>query len=695
MRRRERPGVEESLLARAVTLGAVLVAVAAVGVQEEFAAQAVTAGAAIVAGFAVSYLRRRSRNTWLKAAIAVLVLVVARDFFRTLLATPYDPRVPLVRLFLWLQVLHSFDLPARRDLKYSLASAVVLMAVGAAYARDLSYGLVVVVFALAASGALAALHWPAEAGARGLARAGVGLGTAVALAGAVVFVAVPRGEGLRVRWMPVSPRLPWTGRLHTRVVNPAYPDADRAGADRQAVFNPQGYVGFSTFVDLRLRGVLDDRLVLRVRSTRPAFWRGLAFDEYTGQGWRMSDGSVEELASDQVRVPVRLAADEPWPAGSEQVVQTFYVEADQPNVVFAAYRPFEVYFPTGMVAVDRYAGLRSPIRLEPGMVYSVISRMPSPTPALLVREHGEIPPSVRDRYLQLPVLPDRVRRLAEDLTAAGGSPYRKAAAVARYLRACCTYTLQAPALPAGADAVDHFLFVTRQGSCEAFSSALAVLLRAVGVPARLVTGYTTGTYNRLTGYYEVRNSDAHAWVEVYQPGAGWVALDPTPGFAVPTTQDDPPGQWLLADGARWTWDQMAGLAGSVSQGIPQKAGMLAALAVAAAAAAGVVRAVRVRSDRARGPVEQVYASAERVLRRRGYHRPAHLTPREFLAALPEPARPPASEILRVFEASRYGRRRPTADDVRACREALDALRAAARRLPPPGVASPRGRAPAA
>jgi transglutaminase-like putative cysteine protease len=678
MRPRTPVAVEDSVLARAAVAGAVLVAVAAVGMQEEFAAQALHAAAALVAGFVVSYVRRRSRNTGLKVVIAALVLVVARDFFRTLLATPYDPRVPLVRLFLWLQVLHSFDLPARTDLKYSLASAVVLMAVGAAYARDTAYGLLVVVFALAACGALAALHWPDGAPPRGLLRAGMGLGAAVVLAAAAVFIVVPRGEGLRVRWMPVSPRLPWSARLHTRVVNPAYPGSDQAGPDREAVFNPQGYVGFSTFVDLRLRGVLDDRLVLRVRSTHPALWRGLAFDTYTGQGWRMSEGAVDEFTSDQVRIAPRLGGDEPWPAGSEQVVQTFYVEADQPNVIFAAYRPVEVYFPTGLLGVDRYAGLRSPVRLEPGMVYSVISRVPSPTPALLARDHGEIPASVRDRYLHLPPVPDRVRRLAYELAADSGSPYGKAVAVARYLRACCAYTLQAPPLPPGADAVDDFLFRTRQGSCEAFSSALAVLLRAVGVPARLVTGYTTGTYNRFTGYYEVRNSDAHAWVEVYQPGVGWVAVDPTPGFAVPAPQDSPPGQWLLADGLRWTWGRLAGAAGAVPQDLPHTAGLAVVLAAAGAAGAFAARAWRPRPGRTRDPVEQAYATMERVLGRWGYRRPPYLTPREALVVLPEPVRSPASEIVRLFEASRYGGRRPSADDLRACRQALGDLRAVVR-----------------
>lgn len=92
-------------------------------------------------------------------------------------------------------------------------------------------------------------------------------------------------------------------------------------------------------------------------------------------------------------------------------------------------------------------------------------------------------------------------------------------AIRRYLQQGFTYTLQGPLLPSGSAAVEEFLFVNRQGSCEASASALAVLLRAAGIPTRLVVGYATGANNVLTGYYEVRNS-THAWVEIFQAGVG-------------------------------------------------------------------------------------------------------------------------------------------------------------------------------
>ena len=674
---------EDSVLVRGLTGLTVLVAVTAVGVQEDFTPQAILAGGAITAGFAVSHLLRRRRRTLLKAAITALILLVARDFFSALLANPYDPRVPLVRLFLWLQVLHSFDLPSRKDLKYSLASAVVLMAVAAVYARDVAFGLLLLPFAVAASATMAMMAGAARGEVR-LAptlRASAVLAAAAILLGGIVFASVPRGQGLRVRWLPVSPRLSLATRLHARIVNPAYPQDAVSDDPGQAppLFNPEGYIGFSAHVDLRLRGKLTDGIVMRVRTTRPAFWRGLAFDDYTGVGWRMTDKSVEEYESDQPRIVPRFSADEPWPAGSEQVVQTFYIEAPQPNVFFAAYRPFEVYVPTISLAVDRYAGLRSPVPLEQGTIYSVISRVPSPGPRTLRRTRPDVPQAIRERYLSLPALPARVSDLAAALTTGEPSNYDKAQAVNRHLSQYA-YTLQAPVPPEGRDAVDHFLFDSRQGSCEAFASAMTVLLRAAGVPARLVTGYTSGTYNIFTGYYEVRNSDAHAWVEVYTPGAGWIEFEPTPGFPAPeSVATASTGQWLVRDGLRWTGAALsragasaAALAAVMFARVPdaQALGwMLTALMLS-------LVLVRRRGVRPEDAVTQAYVRMLAVLRARGLERVSSSTPREFLATVPEPVRPHAQEVTEAFERVRYGGAPPSGDEGMRAREAVGRVRAA-------------------
>ena len=114
-----------------------------------------------------------------------------------------------------------------------------------------------------------------------------------------------------------------------------------------------------------------------------------------------------------------------------------------------------------------------------------------------------------------------------------------------WLRANTRYDLDVPREPDGVDAVDHFLFETQRGFCEHIASAMAVLLRSVGIPTRIVVGYGPGERNPLTGYFEVRQSDAHAWVEVWYPQAGWLPYDPT--FGVPPADPSVGGQLLGAE----------------------------------------------------------------------------------------------------------------------------------------------------
>jgi hypothetical protein len=151
-----------------------------------------------------------------------------------------------------------------------------------------------------------------------------------------------------------------------------------------------------------------------------------------------------------------------------------------------------------------------------------------------------------ERYLQLPPsLPDRVRDLAARITVGADTPLAKAEAVAAFLRRTYPYDPQVPPAPGGRDSVDHFLFETRSGFCSHFASAMVVLLRATGVPARVADGYAPGSYDTEQRAYRVPVSAAHAWVEVYFPDYGWVEFEPTPAFRERTyglTPEPEPGQ---------------------------------------------------------------------------------------------------------------------------------------------------------
>jgi hypothetical protein len=160
--------------------------------------------------------------------------------------------------------------------------------------------------------------------------------------------------------------------------------------------------------------------------------------------------------------------------------------------------------------------------------YDGVSVLPQPRPVRARTAGSVYPQEVLDTYLQLPpALDQRIPELARKIAASSDNPFDKAVAMESYLRDNFTYTLNLRSKP-GDDPLAHFLFETRAGHCEYFASAMAIMLRTLGIPSREVNGFLPGEYNDVAGDYIVRASDAHSWVEAYFPGSGWVTFDPTP-----------------------------------------------------------------------------------------------------------------------------------------------------------------------
>ncbi len=141
-------------------------------------------------------------------------------------------------------------------------------------------------------------------------------------------------------------------------------------------------------------------------------------------------------------------------------------------------------------------------------------------------------PEGMEQYLKPGPLDVRISKLAEEITASAPSNYDKAVALEQYLSTHYRYTLELPgSVPR--DPLANFLFERKKGHCEYFASSMAVMLRSLRIPSRIVTGFRGGEFNDLTGQYVVRASDAHSWVEAYFPGSGWISFDPTPAGAAP------------------------------------------------------------------------------------------------------------------------------------------------------------------
>jgi len=159
--------------------------------------------------------------------------------------------------------------------------------------------------------------------------------------------------------------------------------------------------------------------------------------------------------------------------------------------------------------------------------YEAESDIMAAPPAELRRAGRNYPEQIQATYLSLPALDPRVPRLAAEVTSSASNDFDKAAALENHLRTRFGYTLQLPRSHVK-DPIANFLFERKQGHCEYFASALAVMLRTLGIPSRVVNGFRSDEFNDLTANYVVRAKDAHSWVEAYFPGYGWQTFDPTP-----------------------------------------------------------------------------------------------------------------------------------------------------------------------
>ena len=290
--------------------------------------------------------------------------------------------------------------------------------------------------------------------------------------------------------------------------------------------------GFSESVRLGEMGTLlqNDQTVMRVRLenaenlTNPR-WRGIALDYFDNQGWSRSRGRrLQQFDKTERNV---FIVDQSSRAGG-LVIQTVYLEPIQTPVLFALSRPIVVEgnFPLINKDAENSLNVRNLFGAE-RTSYRVYSDTFQPGAEKLRKDNGAYKPNSW-RYLQLPEnLDSRISDLAGQITKQSGSRYDKARAVENYLQTQFGYTLEQKSK--GEQPLADFLFNVREGHCEYFSTAMAVMLRTQGIAARVVNGFQTGEYNETADVFVVKQKDAHSWVEVYFPQEdAWIPFDPTP-----------------------------------------------------------------------------------------------------------------------------------------------------------------------
>ncbi len=432
-------------------------------------------------------------------------------------------------------------------------------------------------------------------------------------------------------------------------------------------------------------------------------WRGVALARFDGKVWSSPTEQAPLSRLEDGRFPLWHTAREALPKAMHPVHYRVLMEPIGTNIFFLATRPRFLKGNYSSVATDRAGSIYDLDPKRPVSLYEADSDLAAPAPAELRGATGAIPPPMQE-YLQLPVLDPRIPALARQITDSADNPFDKAAALERYLMRSFGYTLEMSRV-APPDPLADFLFVRKQGHCEYFASSMAIMLRSLGIPSRVVNGFRTSEFNDLTANYVIRASSAHSWVEAYFPGYGWVSFDPTPGSTLSTAtgwsrlglyvdamasfwrewvvdydtshqrtlgEDAMQGSRSLIDGTR-DWAQhhylrmldRARHAQRAFSRSPRGWGSLGVLlcvllllAVNATTLLRWVRQHRLASHPEQAPGQAAALWYERLLRwlnRKGWKKTAAQTPEEFLTRIEDPAmRKRVEYFTRAYEAARFG-----------------------------------------
>ncbi len=461
-------------------------------------------------------------------------------------------------------------------------------------------------------------------------------------------------------------------------------------------------------------------------------WRGVALANFNGYGWSNSRGQfvLQRQNDDTFAVPwlqnTFLPGRSTQNAKREKLIHyRVLMEPIGTNVFFLAPWARSVRGEYRLLASDPGGAVYDYDTQRAISRYEAESDIATPLPAELRSAGDNYPPPIWREYLQLPPIDRRIPRLAEQITNSAKNSFDKATAIENYLRTRFGYTLQLPSTQQR-DPLANFLFERKRGHCEYFASAMAVMLRTLKIPSRVVTGFRSDEFNDLTGNYVVRAKDAHAWVEAYFPGYGWVTFDPTPGGSAGIPQGwgriglyvdamasfwrdwivsyDTTHQMVLGqtavNGTRNIWEGARVWAREKYESMLEWArrsqdrverspirwvilGAGIALAFLILGNLGRIlrwiheRWLRAHPERAPDQVAALwYARMARSLARCGVKKPPSETPREFVVKIENARlREPVARFTEVYESARFGN---SADDAQRLPELYEAVEAATR-----------------
>ena len=470
--------------------------------------------------------------------------------------------------------------------------------------------------------------------------------------------------------------------------------------------------GFSDQVELGEIGAIKrlSTVVMHVQAddltpARGLKWRGIGLTTFDGKSWsnrNLLSTKVSRRRNFTFRPEVFHPSQPP-----EMLRYTITLQPVASDALFLALQPLELSGQFRTIEVDETSSVYLRFGSSSLVRYTALSDVAEPDPYSLRTASGPIPPLIEETYLQLPPVDPAVRQMALDVTQNETSAYDKARAIETYLQTSYGYTLD---LPPGMpdDPIAYFLLDIRRGHCEFFASAMAVMLRSLGIPTRIVNGFLQGSFNEISGQYTIRGSDAHTWVEVYFPGYGWVTFDPTPAAGRSAQTLFLPRLSLYLDAFQSFWEdwvinynilQQVTLARQLQRSsrnmsrdsrryfreqyramvgyvrlqteslLQHRAAALLLLAFVVLASFALshrkelsrrFREWRMLRNARHGKVSSedatlAYVRLLRLLERSGFRKPPAQTPTEFALSVPEPAGPLVRNFTHLYLRSRFGR----------------------------------------
>ncbi len=488
----------------------------------------------IVTGWRVDFGKWRIPLTpveWNLATIAVLILcVIDVVFIREIVS------LGLVNFLIFLQITKIFSKKSNSDYATIYIISFFQLLISSIMTFSIMFALSCILFAMTGTWALITLHLKREIDANIMQNDKTQTSTAP---DDDAYLNIPALSSLlHVKFFISTLSLTLIAFLMSFVIFIILPRMQEGYFFRSGGSTGTAVVGFSEQINLGNFGTVreDHRPVMQVslpeisdvaQLPNRLYWKGKTYNHYDGTRWSSDEYNTELIS--RRRYDERLWLERARKT-EELLEQRVQLESADYEVVFAANALYGIEGQFLSVQYDRFTD-NTEVVLDPyAPYYTAYSDILDISEERLRNAAERYPEEITDFYLQLPQLAERVHTLASEIGKDAETPYDTVLTVQNYLLQNYEYSLDVPRT-SGLMPVEDFLFVNQAGHCEFYATSMALLLRILNIPTRVVNGFAQGRWNEYGNFFTVRQSDAHSWVEVFFPGHGWLTFDPTPSAA--------------------------------------------------------------------------------------------------------------------------------------------------------------------